>query len=70
MTAGMIDGDSLTDNDFANFIVADYDLGGGASVMASFAEGNNATTDGSDDIDTFGGYELKAGTTVELSFAF
>jgi outer membrane protein OmpU len=70
MTAGMIDGDSLTDNDFANFIVADYDLGGGASVMASFAEGNNATSDASDDIDTFGGYELKAGTTVELSFAF
>jgi outer membrane protein OmpU len=70
MTAGMIDGDDAGDNDFANFIVADYDLGGGASVMASFAEGNNATTDASDDIDTFGGYELKAGTTIELSFAF
>jgi outer membrane protein OmpU len=70
MTAGMIDGDDAGDNDFANFIVADYDLGGGASVMASFAEGNNATTDASDDIDTFGGYELKAGTTIKLSFAF
>ena len=30
MTAGMIDGDSLTGDDFANFIIADYDLGGGA----------------------------------------
>jgi outer membrane protein OmpU len=68
MTAGSIDGDSATDNDFANFIVADYDLGGGASVMASFAESNNAVI--SDDIDTFGGYELKHGTTIELSFAF
>jgi outer membrane protein OmpU len=70
MTAGTIDGDSTTDNDFAAFIVADYDLGGGASVMASFADANNVGTKTSDDIDTFGGYELKHGTTVELSFAF
>jgi hypothetical protein len=70
LTAGMIDGDSVTDNDFASFIVADYDLGGGASVMASFADANNVGTLTSDDIDTFGGYELKHGTTVELSFAF
>jgi outer membrane protein OmpU len=70
MTAGSIDGDSTTDNDFAAFIVADYDLGGGASVMASFADANNVGTLTSDDIDTFGGYELKHGTTVELSFAF
>jgi hypothetical protein len=70
MTAGSIDGDSTTDNDFAAFIVADYDLGGGASVMASFAEANNVGTLTSDDIDTFGGYELKHGTTIELSFAF
>jgi outer membrane protein OmpU len=70
MTAGTIDGDSTTDNDFAAFIVADYDLGGGASVMASFADANNVGTLTSDDIDTFGGYELKHGTTVELSFAF
>jgi hypothetical protein len=70
MTAGSIDGDSATDNDFAAFIVADYDLGGGASVMASFAEANNVGTLTSDDIDTFGGYELKHGTTIELSFAF
>jgi outer membrane protein OmpU len=70
LTAGSIDGDSITDNDFATFIVADYDLGGGASVMASFADANNVRTKTSDDIDTFGGYELKHGTTVELSFAF
>jgi hypothetical protein len=36
--------------------------------MASFAEANNPVI--SCDIDTFGGYELKHGTTVELSFAF
>jgi outer membrane protein OmpU len=70
MTAGTIDGDSTGDNDFATYIIADYDLGGGASVMASFADANNAGTLTSDDIDTFGGYELMAGTTVELSFAF
>ena len=70
ITAGMIDGDSTTDNDFANYLVAEYDLGGGASVLASFADANNVGTATSDDIDTFGGYELKHGTTVEISFAF
>jgi outer membrane protein OmpU len=70
LTAGVIDGDSTTDNDFASYIIADYDLGGNASVMASFADGNNAGGSASGDIDTFGGYELKAGTTIELSFAF
>ncbi|SMX41984.1 porin [Octadecabacter ascidiaceicola] len=70
ITAGMIDGSSVTDNDFANYVVAEYDLGGGASVLASFADSNNAATATSDDIDTFGGYELKHGTTVEISFAF
>jgi outer membrane protein OmpU len=69
MTAGTIDGDA-NDNDFANFIVADYDLGGGASVMASFADPLTASALTVGDIDTFGGYELKAGTTIELSFAF
>jgi outer membrane protein OmpU len=69
MTAGTIDGDA-NDNDFANFIVADYDLGGGASVMASFADPLTASALTAGDIDTFGGYELKAGTTIELTFAF
>jgi outer membrane protein OmpU len=69
MTAGTIDGDA-NDNDFANFIVADYDLGGGASVMASFADPLTASALTAGDIDTFGGYELMAGTTIELSFAF
>jgi hypothetical protein len=70
MTAGVSDGDDAGDNDFANFIVADYDLGGGASVMASFADPLTASALTAGDIDTFGGYELMAGTTIELSFAF
>ena len=70
ITAGSIDGDSTTDNDFANYLVAEYDLGGGASVMASFADANNAAAVTGGDIDTFGGYELMDGTTIELSFSF
>lgn len=71
ITAGSIDGDSTTDDDFANYVVAEYDLGGGAALMASFADGATGTSGaGSTDIDTFGGYELNDGTTIELSFAF
>lgn len=40
VTVGHVDGNKAGgDNDFASYIIADYDLGGGASVMASFAEG-------------------------------
>ena len=71
ITAGSIDGDSTTDDDFANYVVAEYDLGGGATLLASFADGAAGTSAaGSTDIDTFGGYELNDGTTIELSFAF
>ncbi|APO88410.1 hypothetical protein A9199_13535 [Donghicola sp. JL3646] len=70
LTAGTIDGDSNTDGDFANYIVAEYDLGGGASLMASYADLNNDGATAYNDIDTFGGYELNAGTTLEVSFAF
>lgn len=69
ITAGSIDGDSTTDDDFANYLVAEYDLGGGAAIMASFADGQAGGVN-STDIDTFGGYELNDGTTIELSFAF
>jgi predicted porin len=70
LTAGYVDGDSLTDDDFAAYIVADYNLGGGASVMASYADGSAGGVN-SDDIDTvIGGYELYDGLTVELGFKF
>jgi outer membrane protein OmpU len=71
VTVGHVDGNKAGgDNDFASYIIADYDLGGGASVMASFAEGI-AGGIGSDDIDTIlGGYELMDGATVALGFKF
>ena len=69
ITAGSIDGDSTADDDFANYLVAEYDLGGGAALMASFVDGQAGGVN-STDIDTFGGYELNDGTTIELSFAF
>ena len=69
LTAGSIDGDDAADDDFASYLVAEYSLGGGASLMASYADGQAGGV-GSTDIDTFGGYELNDGTTIELSFAF
>ncbi len=72
VTAGYIDGDDTDDNDFASYIVAEYDLGGGASFLASYADATNYDESGDlDDIDTgVGGYELMYGTTLALSFAF
>jgi predicted porin len=68
LSAGYIGGDSLSDDDFATYVTAEYDLGGGASLFASYADQENTTTD---DIDTVvGGYELKDGATVALSFKF
>lgn len=72
VTAGYIDGDSPTDDDFSSYIVAEYDLGGGATFLASFADQTNAIgVNDNDDIDTVtGGYELKEGTTLALTFEF
>ena len=76
INAGVIDGDDKTagrstDDDQYNYIVADYNLGGGASFLVSYADANNDAALNSSDIDTtLGGYELKAGTTVQLTFAF
>ncbi|WP_417268324.1 porin [Celeribacter baekdonensis] len=68
VTAGYIDGDDNDDNDFASYIVAEYDLGGGASFLASYAD---AVVEGTDDIDTgVGGYELNDGATLSLTFSF
>ncbi len=72
VTAGTIDGDDDTDNDFASYIVAEYDLGGGASFLASYADATSYDKSGDlDDIDTsLGGYELNYGATLALSFEF
>ncbi|MBU2936017.1 MULTISPECIES: porin [Pacificibacter] len=72
LTVGYVDGDSLTDDDFGTYFVAEYDLGGGASVLASYADQTNAiAASDNDDIDTVvGGYELLEGATVALSLSF
>ena len=71
VTAGYIDGDDDTDDDFASYIVAEYDLGGGASFLASYADANSTAAEETDDIDTgLGGYELYSGATLSLSFSF
>lgn len=76
LAAGYIGGDSTSDNDFGTYVAADYDLGGGASLLVSYADLENyddvLAADGDlDDLDTVvGGYELNAGFTVELSLDF
>ncbi|EKE74702.1 MULTISPECIES: porin [Roseobacteraceae] len=78
VTAGYIDGDDDgstgafgNDNDFAAYVVAEYDLGGGASFLASYADANSVAAESTDDIDTgVGGYELNSGATLALSFKF
>ena len=76
INVGAIDGDDKTagrstDNDQYNYIVADYNLGGGASFLVSYADANDDATANSADIDTtLGGYELKSGLTAQLKLAF
>jgi hypothetical protein len=72
VTAGYIDGDDATDSDLAAYIVAEYDLGGGASFLASYTDYNNGYAGAdNDDIDTgIGGYELNEGATLALSLEF
>lgn len=78
VTAGYIDGDDDGtlgdkdgDDDFAAYIVAEYDLGGGATFLASYADANSVAAESTDDIDTgVGGYELYSGATLSLSFEF
>ncbi|AJE45121.1 porin [Celeribacter indicus] len=71
VTAGYIDGDDEGDDDFATYVVAEYDLGGGASFLASYADANSDAAESTDDIDTgVGGYELYSGGTLALTFEF
>lgn len=71
VSAGYIDGDNDGDDDLATYVVAEYDLGGGATFLASYADANSTAAELTDDIDTVtGGYELYSGATVALSFEF
>ncbi|ALI55853.1 porin [Celeribacter marinus] len=73
VSGGYADGDSVKDDDFAAYVVADYDLGGGASFIAAYADytGDAAVDISTDDIDTVtGGYELRSGATLALSLKF
>lgn len=70
VSGGYADGDSTTDNDFAAYVVADYDLGGGASFIAAYAD-HTSFVGTTDDVDTVtGGYELRSGATLALSLKF
>ena len=70
-TSGTTSGVANTDDDQYNYIAADYNLGGGASFLVSYADANNDATLNSNDIDTtLGGYELKSGLTAQLKLAF
>jgi outer membrane protein OmpU len=63
--AGAITKDGDTDD---TYVGASYDLGGGASLLVSYADDtNNDEAAGDDDI---GAQGYAVGTTVELSFAF
>lgn len=65
--AGMYDeSDSATEGtDF--YVAGSFDLGGGASLLVSYAD---AEVQGTIDDDEVGDPEYQVGTTVELSFAF
>lgn len=55
----------LDDGGESSYVAASYDLGGGAAVLASFADEGPVAGD-----DEVGAGDYQDGTTVELSFAF
>lgn len=61
--AGALNENEGDDTDF--FVAAEYDLGGGADILVSFAEDEDG-----DQEDEIGSDEYLPGATVELSFAF
>lgn len=70
LTGGLIDGDSTSDDDFGQYLVAEYDLGGGATFTASYANATNNGGQTSDMDTTLGGYELDDGLTLTLGLKF
>ncbi len=53
----------------AFYVAGEYDLGGGATLLVSYADADDATPGYLDD-DEVGAREYQNGTTVEVSFAF
>jgi len=66
MVFGGLFGDDVDANDMGFYAAATYDLGGGAELLASYADdGNDAEYN-----DEVGGPEYMEGTTIEVSFSF
>ncbi|APO87894.1 porin [Marivivens sp. JLT3646] len=61
----LLDGDDATADDHGTAVYMTYDLGAGAALKASYADAANAAGAAVDDV---AGY--RAGSTIELSFAF
>lgn len=57
----------LDDNGDDYYVGGAYDLGGGASLLVSYADDSDGDEGGDDDI---GANDYQVGTTVEVSFAF
>jgi hypothetical protein len=62
--AGYIDSDDLSKD--GSYIGVSYDLGGGASVLASYAD----VDDSNSSDDEFGAQDYKAGATVQIALSF
>lgn len=65
--AGVIDREVF--NSEAYYVAGEYDLGGGASLLFSYADADD-TSEGYLNDDEVGAREYQNGTTVEVSFAF
>lgn len=69
--AGYIDGNDSLD-DYEAYIAGEYDLGGGASLIASYGDvGKDYTNANGYDLEEVGNaFEVNSGTTVAISFKF
>lgn len=62
------DGNTTAANDGTDYYVAaEYELGGGASLLVSYADAESASTIGDDEV---GAPDYQVGTTVAVTFAF
>jgi hypothetical protein len=70
LLAGVYDEDgnaTATDDGTDTYVAAEYALGGGASLLVSYADANSAGAIADDEV---GGPDYQNGTTVAVSFAF
>ena len=65
--AGYIQNDGDSDA-YEAYVAAEYDLGGGASLVASYGDNGDAYTGANDEIGN--AFEVNEGTTVGVSFTF